>query len=268
MSERTTEASQLTSRPSPTTVALAIPAYNEADGIGEFLHELDRCLGAAGFDATFVVVNDRSTDETAAVLTTVGPALAGQLLAVTAESNRGHGPTAHDAYTRCLDTGAAFVLQVDGDGQFDGDDVVAVLRHAVEHDVATVGRRRTRLDPWFRRILTRAVRGYLRVGFRVASPDPNSPLRVYPRDVLTQLLPRVPADALIPNIYLTVLAHRSSSPPEYLTVTHRVRRGTEAQGTMWRSKRRTVLIPTRLLTFVRRAAAESLSFRRSIRHAA
>ncbi len=103
MSERTTEASQLTSRPSPTTVALAIPAYNEADGIGEFLHELDRCLGAAGFDATFVVVNDRSTDETAAVLTTVGPALAGQLLAVTAESNRGHGPTAHDAYTRCLD---------------------------------------------------------------------------------------------------------------------------------------------------------------------
>ena len=54
------------------SVALAIPAYNEADGIAGFLTDMDAVLDACSGQHWFVVVNDVSTDDTAEVLTAYG----------------------------------------------------------------------------------------------------------------------------------------------------------------------------------------------------
>ena len=55
------------------SVAVAIPAYNEADGIAGFLTDMDAVLDACTDQHWFVVVNDVSTDNTAEVLETLGP---------------------------------------------------------------------------------------------------------------------------------------------------------------------------------------------------
>lgn len=240
--------------------ALAIPAYNEEDGIAEFLTEIDSCFGQDAEAVSYVIVDDCSTDRTREVLDQLGTCLRGTLLVFGAESNRGHGPTTLDAYRRALDRKPEVVIQVDGDGQFEGTDVVRIGWSALSENRIVIGTRAMRVDPWFRRLLTRGLRGYLRMIFGVRSPDPNCPLRAFPAGMLAELIASVPEGALVPNIYLTVLCHSTRSV-RYESIEHRARRGTDPEGTSWRGDRHRV-VPVRLLRFSARALAETVRFRR------
>ena len=236
-----------------------MPAFNE-DGIDEFLRELDKELSAFVDDVRFVVVDDASTNDMPARLAAVKDDLAGELEVVRNEENMGHGPTLARAYRLALDSGADVILQVDGDGQFEGADV-HLLAGVIEGgaDVA-VGVRISRVDPWFRRALSRGLRVYIRTAFGVRSLDPNSPFRMYRRAALAGLLRDLPERPLVPTVYLTALAGQSGLRVVEVGVRHRVRRGAEAQGTMWGGRTRQVLIPRRLVRFVRLALVESARF--------
>jgi dolichol-phosphate mannosyltransferase len=244
-----------------TALALAIPAYNEADGIVGFLRELDDCFRDWEGGVTFVVVDDRSTDGTGEVVEKAGPGFGAELRVVTMETNGGHGPAVLRAYREAIATGADLTLQVDGDGQFDGRDVRRVADDLVHSgaDVA-IAKRRDRRDPWFRKVLTRVLRVYLqqRAGLKVM--DPNCPLRAYRSPVLETLLAGVPAGATVPNVYLAVLGDRAGLPTAELIVEHRDRRGDTIQGTTWGRKQRTLAIPKRLVVFVWRAFHECRRF--------
>ncbi|MBW3556183.1 MAG: glycosyltransferase family 2 protein [Actinobacteria bacterium] len=252
----------------PKSLALAIPAYNEADGIHGFLNELDLYFKDWDGEVTFVVADDRSTDGMLDVLEELRPTIDAELKVVTTERNGGHGPTVLRAYREAIATGAELTLQVDGDGQFDGRDIRRVAEDLANSgaDVA-IGARRQREDPWFRKVLTRLLRLFLqqRVGLRVR--DPNCPLRAYRSQVLKVLLDLVPPDAAVPNVYLAILAERADLAVAELIVEHRERRGDAAQGTMWGKQQRKVMIPKRLLVFVWRALQECRAFLRTAQHA-
>jgi dolichol-phosphate mannosyltransferase len=222
--------SQLTTGPS---VAVAIPAYNEADGIGGFLREIDTALAPHVGELRLIVVDDASTDETRGVLGQVAPELSATLEVVTSPVNRGHGPTVVEAYRRALVAEPDFVLQVDGDGQFAGSDLRRALVLLLDEAHAVCGVRRFRQDPWFRMAMTRLLRGYVRWGFGVAARDANCPLRGYEAPLLAQLLDVLPDDCLIPNLYLTLIASRRRLALLEVDVSHRVRRGTGTRGTTW-----------------------------------
>lgn len=244
-----------------TSLALAIPAYNEADGIAGFLRDIDQCFKDWDGEVSFVVADDRSTDGTAEVLERARPTLAAELRVVTMESNAGHGPTVLRAYREAIATGADLTLQVDGDGQFDVRDIRRVaddLCHSGA-DVA-IAKRRDRRDPWFRKLLTRLLRLYLqgRAGLKVM--DPNCPLRAYRSPVLQTLLADLPEAATVPNVYLAVLADRAGLSTAELIVEHRDRRGDSTQGTMWGKRQRKLVIPRRLMIFVWRALQECRRF--------
>ncbi len=242
-------------------IAFAIPAYNEADGIVGFLREVDERFKDWDGAVTYVVVDDRSTDGTPDALERARPALAGKLHVVTMDDNRGHGPAVVRAYREAIATGADLVLQVDGDGQFDGRDVRRIADDLVHSgaDVA-IAKRRDRRDPWFRKVLTRVLRLYLqqRAGLQVM--DPNCPLRAYQSRVLETLLAGVPSAATVPNVYLAVLGDRAGLPTSELIVEHLDRRGDSAQGTMWGRRQRRLAIPKRLIIFVWRAFVECRQF--------
>src|SRR6202035_1054978 len=106
-------ASEPVSKPS---VAVAIPAYNEAEGIGGFLLEIDRALQPHVGELRLIVIDDASTDGTREAAAAVGPSLLGLLELHVNDSNLGHGPTLVAAYHRALAGEPDFVLQVDGDG--------------------------------------------------------------------------------------------------------------------------------------------------------
>lgn len=245
------------------SVVVAIPAYNEAEGIAEFLTEIDRALTDRVRSLTFVVIDDCSTDDTVAVVTAVGEELDATMIVGSTETNSGHGPTALAAYRRALDTDADHVIGVDGDGQFLGADVRRVLVLLQDGGDGVCGVRRFRYDPWFRMLLTRVLRVYISVAFGVPTRDANCPLRGYRASLLDDLLRWLPDDTTIPNLHLTVLAARRGATLIEVDVNHRVRRGVATTGTMFSSAKRLGII-RKLLEFSWHALVESLRFRRDL----
>lgn len=246
------------------SVAVAIPAHNEAESLKEFLGEIEEALRPICADLTLVVVDDRSTDDTAAVVRTADGTLESTVVLIANDANLGHGPTVLEAYRAALDTGAELILQVDGDGQFLGSDLRRIMVLLQDGADAVGGVRRFRYDPWFRMVMTRLVRLYVSVGFGVPTRDANCPLRGYRAPLLDDLLGWVPAGALVPNLYLTILAARRGATMVEVDVNHRVRRGVTSTGTMWTNNRTWRPIPGRLIRFSWRALWESTSFHRYI----
>ena len=245
------------------SVAVAIPAHNEGEAIEEFLAEIDTALAPVASKLTFVVVDDCSTDDTGTAARTAGESLTGEVIVIRNDVNLGHGPTVLEAYRRALDTGAELILQVDGDGQFLGSDLRRIAVLLEDGAAAVCGVRRFRYDPWFRMLMTRAVRHYVSLSFGVPTRDANCPLRGYRAALLGDLLPWLPDRALVPNLYLTILAARRGETMVEVDVNHRVRRGTSATGTMWSGVRRRAVLG-RLIQFSTRALVESVSFHRDI----
>lgn len=245
------------------SLAVAIPAYNEADGIGGFLREIDQVLSPHAGALRLIVVDDASTDDTVGVLERTRPLLRAELEIVRRPVNRGHGPCLLEAYHRALGAGADYVLQVDGDGQFHGSDLRRVLVLLLDQAHAVCGVRRFRQDPWFRMAMTRLVRAYVALAFGVRARDANCPLRGYERELLAELLQAIPDPCLVPNLYLTIVASRRGRTLVEVDVSHRVRRGVAAQGSTWRSAARSP-IPTRLVRFSLQALRESLRLRREL----
>lgn len=249
--------SESASQPS---VAVAIPAYNEADGIAGFVEEIDGALIPHVSWLRLIVVDDSSTDGTSRVLDELRPRLQGKLEIVVNSTNRGHGPTALAAYRQALAHDPDFVLQVDGDGQFHGSDLRRILVLLVDDAHAVSGVRRFRQDPWFRMAMTRLLRGYVRMSFGVNARDPNCPLRGYRAKLLRELMSDLPEACLVPNLYLTVVAARRGLALVEVDVSHRVRRGLAAQGSTWRRSAPSP-VPLRLVRFSLAALRESRRFR-------
>ena len=249
-----------------TDICFAIPAFNESAGIGGFLTELDDAFHGWDGNVMIEVVDDASTDGMSAVLADLGPSMQAKLRVQVNEQNLGHGPTVLRAYRNAIASGAAIIVQIDGDGQFEVTDIRRLADRLLPGDVdLVVGVRWFRLDPWFRRLLTRALRVYLRLFFPVEVRDVNSPLRGYRAGTLEQLLSLVPDPSRVPNVYLTVAAAQCGIRTDQIDVEHRVRRGGNEQGTMWGPKVRTVLVPRRLLRFVAESFVESTGFMRRAR---
>lgn len=248
--------------PAMTSVALAIPAYNEADGIGGFISELDESLARLFTEHTFVVVDDTSKDATVQVLRDMAPSLHGEMLVIENDVNLGHGPTVIKAYRRAIATGADWILQVDGDGQFLGDDIQSLTAETDRNATIVTGARDRRFDPWYRTVLTSSLPLVLRAAFGVNRQDVNCPFRLYRADVLSDLLDQVPDDSLTPHVLLTVLEARSDQHHAEVIVRHRPRRGDSEVGTTWQQGRN-LLIPRRLIDLCSKAALQLVEFRRA-----
>ena len=246
------------------SIAFAIPAYNEAGGIVDFVRAIDLQFKDWDGDVTFVIVDDCSSDATVRLLEDAEVGLASELQLIKATTNSGHGPTVLRAYREAIRTGADLTLQIDGDGQFDPEDIrrVADSLRSLKCDVV-MGRRRFRRDPWFRKVLTLALRTSLRLRTGLPVTDPNCPLRGYRSDALEGLLRSVPDAALVPNIYLALLAHRARLRTVEITVEH-LERGHGPQGTMWGTRQRRFAIPKRLVLFVWKSYLECRLFLRTI----
>jgi dolichol-phosphate mannosyltransferase len=86
-------------RRGPTTarvkVLVVLPAYNEEHGIGRLLTSIDEALGEAGLDHEIIVVDDGSSDQTAAILADRQRTMS-SLVVATHHGNKGLGVTIRD----------------------------------------------------------------------------------------------------------------------------------------------------------------------------
>ena len=157
-------------------VWIAIPAYNEEQTI-RGLAEASLCLGPR-----VIVVDDGSTDATAARVADL------RLTLLRHDVNRGKAASLRTAFAHALAHDARCVVTIDGDGQHDPDDAVALVdawRQRPDcivigsrlHDVASIPRARYLANRFACFWISWAA------GHRIA--DSQSGFRVYPKAVMT-----------------------------------------------------------------------------------
>ena len=196
-----------------------IPAYNEEASLGGVLAEIAEIDGLAA-----VVVDDGSTDATAAVARSAGVAC------VRLPFNLGVGGAVRTGLRWALDHNADTVVIVDADGQHDPADVTALLaavdagaglaigsRFAVDAgDYAVGGTRRRAM-----RILNRLVR--TTTGF--AATDATSGFRAMNRPVAEDPAREYPVEYLADTVEVIILVRRAGHEVVEVPVSMRERAG-------------------------------------------
>jgi glycosyltransferase involved in cell wall biosynthesis len=162
-------------------VSIVIPTYDEVGGVGPVLEELLGVLegGAAGVPFEVIVVDDGSTDGTAAVVARHEDA---RLRLIRHASNRGYGAA--------IKTGVAhaahpWVLITDADGTYPARFIPALLAEREQHEMVVGARTgKTSEIPLVRRPPKWVLRQLASYLSRQDIPDLNSGLRVMRKDVL------------------------------------------------------------------------------------
>ncbi len=182
---------------------VVLPALNEQDSVARVVRE----VRAAQPRATVLVVDDGSTDATAARATGAGA------LVMRLPFNLGVGGAMRAAYRYAREQGFLYVVQVDADGQHDAaeiDDLLAAVdtdadvvigsRFAGRGDYAVHGPRR-----WAMRLLSAALSSI--VGTSVK--DPTSGFRLVNRKAIALFAEHYPEEYLGDTVEALVIAHRA-----------------------------------------------------------
>ena len=106
-----------TSPPVKHTPFILIPAFNEERNIGDLIEAIQREVG----DAKIVVVDDGSTDSTAAEARRRGATV------ITHAFNLGYGAALHTGYLYAQRRGCKRLVQMDADGQHDPTSLPVLL---------------------------------------------------------------------------------------------------------------------------------------------
>lgn len=142
--------------------AVVIPCLNEAKAIGQVVTEVRPML------PNILVVDDGSTDNTAAVATSVGAAV------LRHQKPCGKGAALRDGWAEAQRRGFSWALSMDGDGQHASADLPKFLARAEQGDVALVSGNRMHdlaAMPFVRRCTNRFMSACLSRVAAVPLPD-------------------------------------------------------------------------------------------------
>jgi glycosyltransferase involved in cell wall biosynthesis len=157
-------------------VLTVIPGYQEGPRIGAV-------VGAALAHLPVVVVDDGSTDDTAAQAEAAGATVIRQL------PNQGKGAALREGFRYALDAGVEAVVTLDADGQHDPDEVPRFLEaYAASNAALIVGQRNFRQMPPVRRLSNTVGGLVLSAAVGSSIPDNQSGYRLVDRRLMSALL--------------------------------------------------------------------------------
>ena len=165
------------------SITAFFPAYNDAKTIGVLVEQVNGALRELTAEYEIVVVNDGSSDDTAAVLEALKPSFP-RLRVITHPHNRDYGGALRSGF------GAAtcdLVFYTDGDGQYDPREL-RLLAEAMTPEIDVVqGYKRERHDPWHRIVLGQAYRQCVKRLFGLEVRDVDCDFRLMRRSKLSQV---------------------------------------------------------------------------------
>ena len=213
-------------------LVVVMPAWNEAKGLPGFINELSDEL--RDWLPMFWIVDDFSSDGTSEVLQSLSQSGL-RVQWFTNMSNLGHGPSTVTALNLGVRSGAEFVLAVDGDGQFIGQDIRRVIEILESTMVDVVeGVRTSRNDPAYRRFVSLCTRLLVASRVHMFPADANTPLRAYRASTLARILGVLPADSATPNLIISALSRRWSDVMIHEEPVRSIsRRGGTTQSVTW-----------------------------------
>ena len=230
--------------------SIAMPCYNESDGIQEFLSEIVNSM--QNLNCKIFVVDDNSRDSTSTLVKDYSRTNSNVQLVQNAK-NYGHGPSTIIGLKASLETGCPYIISIDGDGQFFGDDILRIASQFGKQDVDIIECRRVgRAEPLFRRVVTLTTKLLVFLKTSRFPKDANTPFRIYRSEVLANLLLGVPDNSPVPNLEFSILARRFGYKIIEENVKSRSRRGSSTIGSTWKAKQN-VLPSRRFLLFCAKA---------------
>jgi glycosyltransferase involved in cell wall biosynthesis len=196
-------------------VSLVIPAHNEAENIGPLLGRCLKVLPGLSTDYEIVLVDDGSSDSTAAVARKAMGAQADHLSVIRHERKSGYGVTVADGLRAAR---GRYVGFMDGDGQFDPGDLEKLAARLGDADMVT-GRRQRRADPRYRLLIAGVFNILIRLLYRVKFRDVDCGMKLMRREVLEAAAPILARSALL-NTELYFKAQRNGFRVVQVSVPH------------------------------------------------
>jgi len=186
-----------------------MPVYNEEVGITHVVSEWIQAFSREQITYRLITINDGSTDSTLSILNQLQLRIPEQLL-VLSKPNSGHGRTCRLGYELALEQGAAWIFQIDSDGQCDPvyfSEFLAKRNRA--HCI--FGVRVTRGDGLLRRLVSRICNVLIAIVTGQDLKDPNVPYRLIERRALEKALQNIPEEFELQNIALTLALKRNQA---------------------------------------------------------
>jgi len=166
-------------------LSLFFPCHNEEENLLPLVDEALASLPALASRYEVIIVDDGSTDGTAAVAASLVAAHPGVVRLVRHEVNRGYGGALRSGFAAAAMRRVAFT---DGDRQFRVADLALLLQASQEHGApVTVGFRLHRADPPIRKLYAGVYRFANRFWFSLNIRDVDCAMKLFDRSVLANV---------------------------------------------------------------------------------
>ncbi len=235
-------------------VCFVIPAFNEGEGIDNFILNINKEFKDS--KVLFIVVDDNSTDNTQLKLNRIRNSV--NLKIIKNEINLGHGYSLSKGYYAAVEYMVDYVIAVDGDSQFSPKQIYELYKSG-QNSHLTIGIRKYNAQKLFyRKVVTFFSKIIFFFFYGKYSRDINSPLRIMTKHFLNDFLRSLNKSALIPNILMTAYATKSHIQTKTFNVEVSRRVGLNSQGTSWGSGS---LPSIKFLKFIFKSFNEFVSYR-------
>ncbi|MFL6021855.1 MAG: glycosyltransferase family 2 protein [Marmoricola sp.] len=202
------------------TLWIVVPALNEAENLVEVVPAMVAELDKLALDGHVLVVDDGSTDATAAVTRQLGEQHPNvQLLSM--GRNQGKATALRHGFELALAGGAEVIAMMDADGQDDPTELGVLLARLDDGaDLVTGARNEGRNDRFIKRNTSKIYNGVTARLSGVPGKDFNSGFKVMRADVATHSSSMMYGEL---HRYLTVIAHWLGFRTAEVTVQHHER---------------------------------------------
>ncbi len=165
------------------SISAVFPAYNDGGTIASMVSAAWIALHQVAEDFEIIVVNDGSSDYTAAILEEVSSRYS-ELRVITHSTNQGYGATLRTGFSVATKD---WVFYTDGDSQYNPLELVNLVDAL--HGGADIvnGYKLTRNDSWMRVVIGRAYHYFVKFLFGIHIRDVDCDFRLIPKRVLDEI---------------------------------------------------------------------------------
>jgi glycosyltransferase involved in cell wall biosynthesis len=165
------------------SVSAFFPCYNDEHSISTMVRAARGALVGNVEQFEIIVVDDGSTDDSLAVLESLGDEIP-ELLIVRHDVNRGYGGALISGFAAAT---LEWVFYTDGDAQYDASELVRCIE-AVRPDTDVVqGWKIERGDPWYRKVIGRLYHHTVRLLFSLHVRDTDCDFRLMRSTLLDRI---------------------------------------------------------------------------------
>ncbi len=163
--------------------SVIIPIFNEEDSIIPLYNSINEVMSRIGGQYEIIFVNDGSNDKTFETLSIMGLKET-NLIIVNLEKNSGQAPALQVGFDKAK---GELIITIDGDMQYDPNDIPRLLNKLAEGYDAVCGWRYERMDSRIKKISAKVAVTVRRLITAEKFHDPGCALTVFKKDVLKNI---------------------------------------------------------------------------------